>query len=282
MPDRFGAFSFVDRITEFKPGLRARGCFAVPPALQDFPSSLVSEAVGQLASWVAMAHAEFRRRPVSGLIGEVRIVGKVAPGRILDLGVEIESCDDDAVAYAGWASVGGAPVIELSRCVGPMLPQEDFDAVEVVRGDFEKLCGPGAPAGRFRGVPSPNLVLIDRGPGKRLRGAMQVPESARFFADHFPRRAVFPATLLFDSQVRLALQLAEEVLHSNAGAPLTLHRVLDVKMRSFILPGHVVEIETELLSQAAGTAALALAARVGGKQVSTARVEVEIIPQEPS
>jgi hypothetical protein len=71
MPDRFSAFSFVDRITALEPGTRARGRFAVPAGLPEFSTCLVAEAVGQLAAWVAMAQAEFRRRPVAALSGEM-------------------------------------------------------------------------------------------------------------------------------------------------------------------------------------------------------------------
>jgi 3-hydroxymyristoyl/3-hydroxydecanoyl-(acyl carrier protein) dehydratase len=278
MADRFSAFSFVDRITALEPGRRALGRFAVPAGLSEFSACLVAEAVGQLAAWVAMAQAEFRRRPVAALSGETRIVGEAAPGGILDLGVEIESCDSDAVAFGGWARVADTPVLELRQCVGPMLPLEDFDAPEAVRGDFETLCGPGARPGRFRGIAEADLALIDRVPGRRLRAIISVPESAPFFADHFPRRPVFPATLLLAAQIRLALRLATETLPP--GARLRLARMADVKMRSFILPGQAVEIETAMWSAVDGVAELTLAAMVDGKRVATGRVE--IVPRGPA
>jgi len=278
MADRFSAFSFVDRITALEPGRRALGRFAVPAGLSEFSACLVAEAVGQLAAWVAMAQAEFRRRPVAALSGETRIVGEAAPGGILDLGVEIESCDSDAVAFGGWARVADTPVLELRQCVGPMLPLEDFDGPEAVRGDFETLCGPGARPGRFRGIAEADLALIDRVPGRRLRAIISVPESAPFFADHFPRRPVFPATLLLAAQIRLALRLATETLPP--GARLRLARMADVKMRSFILPGQAVEIETAMWSAVDGVAELTLAAMVDGKRVATGRVE--IVPRGPA
>lgn len=253
-------------------GRRARGRFAIPAGLPAFSTGLVAEAVGQLAAWVAMAQAEFRRRPVAALSGETRIVGEAAPGEILDLGVEIESCDPDAVAYGGWARVADTPVLELCRCVGPMLPLEDFDAPEAVRGDFETLCGPGARPSRFPGITAPDLSLIDRIPGQRLRAAMHVPVSAPYFGDHFPRRPVFPATLLLDAQIRLAVRLAGETLPP--GQRLRPARVADVKMRSFILPGHTVEIETGMRSATDGAAELTLAAMVDGKRVATGRMEI--------
>ncbi len=277
MPDRFSAFSFVDRITALETGKRARGRFAIPAGLPAFSTGLVAEAVGQLAAWLAMAHAEFRRRPVSALSGETRIVGEAAPGEILDLGVEIESCDQDAVAYGGWARVAGTPVLELCRCVGPMLPLEDFDAPEAVQGDFETLYGPGARPSRFPGIMAPELSLIDRIPGQRLRAAMHVPISAPFFGDHFPRRPVFPATLLLDAHIRLGVLLAGETLP--AGQRLRPARVADAKMRSFILPGHTVEIETVMRSATERVAELTLAAMVDGKRVATGRME--IVSREP-
>jgi len=272
MPDRFSAFSFVDRITALENGRRARGRFAIPAGLPAFSTGLVAEAVGQLAAWAAMAQAEFRRRPVAALAEEIRIVGETAAGEILDLGVEIESCDPDAVTYGGWARVADTPVLEMCGCVGPMLPLEEFDAPEAVRGDFETLCGPGARPGRFPGITPPDLALIDRIPGQRLRASMHVPVSAPFFADHFPRRPVFPATLLLDALIRLAVPLAGEALPR--GQRLWPARVADVKMRSFILPGHAVEIVTGIRSATGATAEVTLAAMVDGKRVATGRMEI--------
>ncbi|MEE9220523.1 MAG: hypothetical protein V3U34_03210, partial [candidate division NC10 bacterium] len=91
------AFSLVDRITEIEPGTRARGCFATPRDLSDLFPCLVAEAVGQLAAWVAMAKAEFRSRPVAGIAGEVKFKDMAAPGTILDLKVDLESCEADSI-----------------------------------------------------------------------------------------------------------------------------------------------------------------------------------------
>ena len=48
MNDHFAAFSFVDRIIDLEPGMRARGTFAVPGNLAAFPACLVAEAVGHV------------------------------------------------------------------------------------------------------------------------------------------------------------------------------------------------------------------------------------------
>jgi 3-hydroxymyristoyl/3-hydroxydecanoyl-(acyl carrier protein) dehydratase len=274
MPEQLGIFSFVDRVIDIDAGARARGSFAIPPELADFSPCLVAEAVGQLAAWVAMARDDFRRRPVAALAGEGHILGDATPGRILELGVEIEDWDDDAVAYAGWARIDDAPVIELKHCVGALLPLEDFDDPEVARQRFALLCGAGAQPGRFAGVADAEPVVLEREPGKRVRALLRVPEDAPFFADHFPRRPVFPATLLLDTHIRLALALARDVLACPAGVRLQPVRVADVKLRSFILPGQAVEITAERVAAAGDSVAVALAARVGEKRVATAGVNI--------
>ena len=74
MTDHFAAFSFVDRITEHRPGTHARGRFAIPATVDAFPPALVAEAVGQLAAWVAMEHIAYRGRPVAALAHETRFL----------------------------------------------------------------------------------------------------------------------------------------------------------------------------------------------------------------
>lgn len=271
MSDHFSAFTFVDRITQLSAGAGARGSFAVPARVRDFPSCLVAEAVGQLAAWVAMSRIDFRGRPVAALATETRFHRDVRPGDALELGVEIDDCDDYAVAYSGWACVGGATAIELVHCLGPMLPVEDFDSPDAMREHFAVLCGPGSAGGRFDGIDPPAIDITAHVEGESVRANLHVPRHARFFADHFPRNPVFPATLLLDSQIRLATKLAGEVL--GRGAAPTPVRMTHVKMRSFISPGQLVEIQASRAMHDAQSTRVALSASVEGRTVATARVE---------
>lgn len=271
----FAAFSFVDRITEFTPAKRAQGLFHVPAAINAFPSCLVAEAVGQLAAWVSLEHIDYRGRPVAALAGETRFLGGVAPGDTLQLAVEIEDVDDDAVSYRGWADVNGQRVIELNDCLGPMLPAAEFDAPEALRERFALLRGAGAPADRFKGVTPLVAERVDHVPGESIRAKLKIPVSAPFFADHFPRRPVFPATLLLDAQIGLATALAREVSESRGGSMPVPSRMTHVKMRAFILPGQEVEVLVELAGAQDGRTRIALSAMAEGpgKPIATARVE---------
>ena len=274
MADHFAAFSFVDRITEYEPGRRARGRYFIPADIAAFPSCLVAEAVGQLAAWVSMAHIGFRGRPVAALANETRFCSDARPGDTLDLAVDIESCDEHAVAYAGQALVNGNEVVELVDCLGPMLPVEEFDSPVEMEKRFELIRGEGAQRGRFKGVDVPGVVRTGGEPGVSASATLSVPESAPFFRDHFPRRPVFPATLLLDSQIRFALDLANEAGFWPAGTRPAPARMTHVKMRSFIPPGAVLLLGAEMGPLQDSVATIKLSARMDDKTAATARLEV--------
>jgi 3-hydroxymyristoyl/3-hydroxydecanoyl-(acyl carrier protein) dehydratase len=151
---------------------------------------------------------------------------------------------------------------------------QEFDAPEVLRERLRLLCAAGAPGGRFHGVALPELVALDGVAGQSARALLQVPQAAPFFADHFPRRPVFPATLLLDSQIRLALDLARAAIGTPASTPLSPRRMTHVKMRSFIAPGQTVELGAELAAAAGDAGTIRLSATVDGRVVATARLDV--------
>jgi 3-hydroxymyristoyl/3-hydroxydecanoyl-(acyl carrier protein) dehydratase len=279
MSDHFAAFSFVDRITDLVPGQRARGTFAVPSAVAAFPPCLMAEAVGQLAAWVSMSKIRFRGRPVAALATETRFIRAAQPGDTLELAVEIDDCDDDAVAYRGHADIAGTRAIELVDCLGPMLPLADFDDPAAMSARFELLASKGAAPNRFLGVELPR-VTRDVAVGKiAAQGVLEVPETAPFFNDHFPRRAVFPATLMLDAQIDLALALAAQSGHWRNGAKLAPSRMTHVKVRSFTAPGTHLTLKAEMRPPSNGDATFMLTAESDGKTVATSRVVIEEMSQ---
>ncbi len=275
MSERFRAFSFVDRITQRADG-HIEGLYTVPANATRFPASLMAEAVGQLAAWSAMSRLDFNVRPVAGLASETRYHRMAAPGQTLRLEADIERCDAEAVAYSGRAWIGDHLALELVDCVGPMLPMAEFDAPEAVRADFDTLCTVGTAAGRFAGVPMPMIEWQEHAAGQHLRARLQVPlqPGASYFDDHFPRRPVFPGTLLLDALAGLAVQLAHEALTVPAPATLMPKQVSQVKIRSFTVPGATLDLEIDVLEKDDDRVRLKLAARNEGKTVATARIDV--------
>ena len=159
------------------------------------------------------------------------------------------------------------------HCLGPMLPVAEFDEPDVLRERFALLRTTGASPHRFEGVVLPAAKTVEHVQGLALKATLPVPLDAPFFGDHFPRRAVFPATLLLDTQIRLALDLAREALPQNEGETPRPVRVTNVKMRAFILPGQDVELTIDL-ALANGAAKASLGARIDERVVATARLEI--------
>ena len=275
MDHHFRAFSFVDRIHSVEPGIRISGSYAIPPGIGQFSSSLVGEAVGQLAAWAAMAAMDFERRPVAGLAGAINLLAPVKPGQDLELSAELESIDDEAVAYHGEARVNGVPVLRLHNCVGPMVPIADFDDPQALRERFALLCGPGAVPGAFQGVPAFALEQTGGEKGRCLRAAFQVPPAAPLFADHFPRRPVFPGSLLMHLNMQLAASLAKELPLPDSSSSWVLRTINDLKLRTFIPPGELLECEATVQECTGSSARVAIETRKGKKILGGARVQLE-------
>ncbi len=275
MSERFAAFSFVDRITR-RTTHRIEGRYTVPARATGFPASLIAEAVGQLAAWSAMSSLDFGLRPVAGIAAQTRYLRLPRPGQTLMLEAEIARCDAEAVAYSGRATIDGQCALELVDCIGPMLPMQDFDSSAAVRADFDTLCGPGAAPDRFAGVPAPQVQMTGQVGALRIEASLRVPTrgEAAFFGDHFPRRPVYPGTLLIDALAGLAVKLA----HAGVGALQAsdwLPRVVsDVKIRAFTPPGATLALLAEVLDSDSRSSRIKLLARADGKVVASARIEV--------
>ncbi|HEV2220491.1 MAG TPA: hypothetical protein VGV08_08025, partial [Casimicrobiaceae bacterium] len=131
----------------------------------------------------------------------------------------------------------------------------------------------GAPPGRFRGIERLPVRVVHRMPGVALRATLDVPRAAPFFLDHFPRRPVFPATLLLDTQITLALGLARSAPVLRGAHPRPT-RVTHVKMRSFIEPGQALDIGVELAPLAEHAVKAMLTTRADDRLVASARLEI--------
>jgi 3-hydroxymyristoyl/3-hydroxydecanoyl-(acyl carrier protein) dehydratase len=301
MPHHFRAFSFVDRITSIENGRRVRGRYTIPRSICDFPLALVGEAVGQLAAWAAMAMVGFRQRPVAGLAGRIELLREPRPGQVLELAAELEGVDGDSVQYHGTAEVAGTQVIRLTDCVGPMMPLADFDDPEALRRRFQELCESGNGTSSFPGLPPLALERTGGAPGQSVSGDFQVPNHAPFFADHFPRRAVFPGSLLMYVNLKMAAALARE-LPQPEGADKPERKVAlgfasssvqsrvqlgaaenqeslpcgwmpatiqDMKLRSFIPPGTHLQLQATLKQRTANSARVLLETRNGTEVIAT-------------
>ena len=290
MDAHFRTFSFVDRITSVHNATDICGRYAIPSDVDEFPVALVGEAVGQLAAWAAMSALKFTHRPIAGLAGCIEFSAISTPSAqresnrtaqswssglrphgVLELAANLESVDTESVVYNGTAHADGRLVVRLLDCLGPMVPLADLDDPQALANRFEVLCGPGAALGGFRGLPPLALERTAGETGREARATFQVPPSAPFFADHFPRRPVFPGSLLMHLSLQLGAMLVSE-LPPPASGRWGDWTILDMKLRSFIRPGTVLELDARLKPRSEASAMLALEARNGRDLLATARL----------
>ena len=270
-PEHFCAFSFVDRITSSEEGSSIRGCYTIPPKVDTFPVSLAAEAVGQLAAWAAMEAVEFSHRPVAGIAGKIELLSMVRPGQVLALAADLESVDTDTVGYSGIATADGVPVIRLFDCVGPMVPLEDFDDPRTVREHCNRLRADGAVPGRFHGLPDLAVKTAEGVTAELAVARLRVPSDASFFADHFPRRPVFPGTLLTHAKLEAATMLAAKQV-STTGLSWLPRTISDVKLRSFISPDETLDIRVERTFCSESHLSVAVESRIGPRLVGSADI----------
>jgi 3-hydroxymyristoyl/3-hydroxydecanoyl-(acyl carrier protein) dehydratase len=269
---RFAAFSFVDQITQIQGVTRVCGLYTIPANIEHFPASLVAEALGQLAAWVAMSTLGFSHRPVAALAGDTKIFSLPKPGDTLELVVDIESCDAESILYRGHALVNGQTTLELADTVGSMLDISEFDDPVALAADFALLTAGGRAIGAFKGVPRPSLTDLPESTLEHLQAQLAVPAQAAFFEDHFPRRPVFPATLLLDALLQLAVRVAAQAA---SGKPLRLTRITNVKVRAFTAPGASLLLSALLVAPASDELEpymVKLTAQAEGKTIAGAKM----------
>lgn len=271
MSEHFRAFSFVDRILSDDIGKSVTGSYTIPSGVADFPLSLVAEAIGQLAAWSSMAATGFEVRPVAGIAGRVEFPGMVKPGDVLELEATLVKADLEAVGYDGLAKVNGETVVRLLDTLGPMVPMVDFDDPAAMLARYQLLTTIGAEPFAFGGVPAMGTERTGGTPGESAEGILRVPENVAFFGDHFPRNPVFPGTLLMNLKLGFALDFAKEV---ESGPDWKASAACDVKLRSFMPPGEILDLKAELESRDEGLLRVIVTTRKGKRLNSSAKFEL--------
>ena len=276
---RFSAFSFVDRITSIGSSGQIKGSFLIPAHLEFFPQSLVAEAIGQLAAWYAMSSLNFERRPVAALAGATKYHSEARPGERLNLEAIIESCDSESVSYSGVATAGERLILELADCSGAMLPQQEFDDPETIGQQFKLLETTGAKENRLAQAPCILPTDLKSDALGTLEGSLIIPSQADFFADHFPNKPVFPATLLMHALSSMVIEQINCRSSPLANQPqLAISSMARVKVRSWIAPGDQVKLRAEGLTPEIGPKQVKLSAHVGTKLVASALLSLVVAP----
>lgn len=265
------SFLLVDRITKFVSGKSIEGVkqiSASEPYLTSFSnkpvfiSSLVGEAVGQLAAWSVMHALDFKKRPVAGIVSKVNIFGDVRIGDTLELKATIDALDDEAVEYHGAAYANGCMVFEIESAVGPMVPMDEMNQELEVRTQFQKIFRPfenEEPALQITEVDAHYLAsfesmkalsLVDRfdrlcqlsKEGESIAEKI-VSQSAPYFVDHFPLKPVLPLTILLSCKIQLVFHYLKSFYPEDS---FKVSAVSKIKMSQFVSPGEVLQAKMKV------------------------------------
>jgi 3-hydroxymyristoyl/3-hydroxydecanoyl-(acyl carrier protein) dehydratase len=277
-------FHFVDQILECEPGRHALGLKHVTPAdsfvragasgPRVLLSCIVGEALGQLGAWSAMAANGFTLRPVAGVVGEVSILGEARVGDSIRLETTIDSLTEEAVYYHAAAAVGDETILTLDRTLGPLLPLEEFDDPDELRARYDAISLSDTPTSRSSEIATatPVELAFDRilswEGGTEASALRRIPVEAPFFADHFPRKAVYPMSLLLSSLLELGRDLVSE-----DGAELRPVRARNVKMSRFVEPGAELTATGKVVERDPESARLRFRCEVGGARVCVGEAE---------
>lgn len=270
-------FLFVDRIDALDER-DARGQLDLLPDQAALPPWLILEAVGQLAAWIAMQRTDFQQRPVAALVGEVQLSPEAwcdrAEGPVA-LAATLERIDGRAILYSGSASCAGRTIARLARCVGPLLPVALFDDPDAVRQRLQLLRGGGGTGRRQLPPTFPAAGEVRIAPDGARHGCLRVPDAAPYFADHFPRRPVFPATLLAAVLDSLAAPTAATALGVAAARAVAVH---DYKVRAFSEPGCELAVAAEPDAVRDGVARVRISATMDGKRTASGVFGYRVAP----
>jgi 3-hydroxymyristoyl/3-hydroxydecanoyl-(acyl carrier protein) dehydratase len=147
-----------------------------------------------------------------------------------------------------------------------------FDDPDAVRQRLERLRSVGS-AGRRGLAPLPPAATDVRvGTDGIRRARLRIPHEAPYFADHFPRRPVFPATLLAAALDALAAPAAAAAL----GAAARMVTVHDYKVRAFAEPGCELEVGAAPEAVTDGVAAVRVSATTGGRRTASGRFDYRV------
>jgi len=290
-------FLFVDQILEFEPGKRALGIkhvtlhdYYLKPGLDNkvqLLSCIVGEALGQLGAWCVMYANDFTLRPVAGVVGEVNIYDEVYLGDSILLDTTIDSLTEEAILYHSTATVNGKTVFTIENGLGPFLPMQNFNDVEEVKQQFAMIYRPGVipqiPTGTFNPTADTaayhSMVfdkIISWEKGKEVVAQKNISVIAPFFVDHFPRKPVFPLSLLLECKLQLAHDFLTEHYGVDARRKFSAITLRKVKMNDFIQPGNVATTTLRLKEQTDDKVVLGFQTQVNDKRVCLAEAEFRI------
>lgn len=244
-------FLFVDNITE-QAGSVIRGTrhfgvgeplrYATADGTQRIAPGIISEAIGQLASWKCIHENNFTARPVFLFADKIKSYGDVVPGTTLELEAEVHEANVETFRFSGRAWSNGKIVQVIADCSGYFMPLSELEDPEITRSRYHALTNGGlaqvtseAPFYNFFDLISDDYVITDQSITAKVKLGADEP----FYADHFPRMPVTPIVVINELVGAVScIQQAQKKVRC-----LSVRHISGIKIKSFVRPGDELEIK---------------------------------------
>jgi 3-hydroxyacyl-[acyl-carrier-protein] dehydratase len=121
------------------------------------------------------------------------------------------------------------------------------------------------------------FLLLDRVteivPGERISGVKAVTLAEEYLADHFPKFPVLPGVLMIEALVQTAAMLVH-VTNNFEQSVVILQEARNVKYRSFVKPGNLLELNLTAKSIGPGESSFIGSGMVDGRGMVDARLKL--------
>jgi 3-hydroxymyristoyl/3-hydroxydecanoyl-(acyl carrier protein) dehydratase len=249
-------FLFVSRITEIE-GKKIRGQVdfsAGEPWRRKgakaeciISTSVISEAIGQLVSWMTLKDNDFSGRPVFLFATTIHLDQGVPAPATVDLEAWITDQSEDSFIFSGTAKFAGKTVVEIQDCGGYFMPLTELEDPVITRQRLITLSQEGLQANPSESAfDFSSLVdaILDLKPGQSITTTKQFLVHEPFYADHFPRFPVTPIVVINEMITEATKRLFKQC--SPAGVTVTPVAVQDLKIKSFIRPGDTAVVHVNI------------------------------------
>lgn len=221
----------ADDPMRYRPTASGQGAVVAPGA--------VSEAIGQLASWLCLEKNAFSARPVFLFADRITVTGDVPVGMAVQLHADIAAMDDETFRFSGTASVDGRVVQTITNCSGYFMALAELEDPAESKRRFAALIDGGLTYEGMGGDAYPFETLagetVELEAGERVKTVKTFSIEEKFYADHFPRFPVTPIVMLNEMIGQATTRLAP------SGKRLAVRQIAGIKIRSFVKPGDRVE-----------------------------------------
>jgi 3-hydroxymyristoyl/3-hydroxydecanoyl-(acyl carrier protein) dehydratase len=249
-------FLFVDKIVDYQ-DMSITGIVKIPgshPLAQIrnnktmVPAGVVSEAIGQLASWLSQHKNNFTAKPVFLFADLIRIEQMVECNQTIELYAKLDSIDEQSLVFSGHASQDGQKIQFIEDINGGFIPLSDMEDPEAIKARWECLISDKgleleSKPGIFSWENFWEFDEIDR-QDDFMTATKVLDEKLEFYRDHFPKMPVTPIVMINELIGGLAAKFLDVT-----PSELTALNVANIKIKNFWKPNEKMMLKVRRVEE---------------------------------